>query len=138
MVTIRPAQLQDIALCERMAHDPILRFPSGGYPDSGFLKDHLNSNYFLVAEADGKVVGWILGEALKAHGSALWFFIVDEPYRKQGVGTKLYEEFEKVLKKDGREWVFLTSHINNTAAKEFYLKNGFVQGEPHFEMAKNL
>ena len=138
MVTIRQAELHDIAICERFAHDPILRFPNGGYPDSEFLKDHLGSKYFLVAEVDGKVGGWVLGERLRAHGSALWFFIIGEPYRKQGVDTKLYNEFEKFLKKDGREWVFLTSHINHTNLKEFYLENGFVQGEPHFEMAKKL
>lgn len=138
MIVIRPATLKDIPGCERLAHDPLLRFPSGGYPDSEFLKGYFNKDYFLVADMGGKIVGWILGEPLKSLGAALWFFIVDEHQRKQGIGTKLYEEFEKRLRADGREWIFLTSHVTNAVANSFYLKQGFIKGEPHFEMAKNL
>lgn len=138
MVAIRPAAIADIPECEKLAHDPFLRFPTGGYPDANYLKEYISDHYFLVAEQGGKIVGWILGEPLKSHGAALWFFVVDEQYRKQGFGSKLYDEFEKHMREAGREWIFLTSHLENPIAQDFYLKKGFIKGEPHFEMAKNL
>lgn len=138
MTTIRPATLADVPECEKLAHDPYLRFPTGGYPDAQYLKEYISEHYFLVAEQDGTIVGWILGEPLKSHGAGLWFFIIDEKFRKQGIGTMLYDEFEKHMRAAGREWIFLTSHITNAVAGDFYLKKGFVKGEPHYEMAKNL
>jgi len=109
-----------------------------GDPDSEFLKEYIDGGYFLVADLGEKVIGWIIGEPLKSRGAALWFFIVDEKFRKHGIGTQLYEEFEKKVRSDRREWIFLTSHIKNSIAEDFYIKKGFVKGEPHFEMAKNL
>lgn len=137
-MTIRPATHNDVPECEKLAHDPLLRFPSGGYPDGEFLKGYIDGGYFLVADLGEKVVGWIIGEPLRSRGAALWFFTVDEKFRKHGIGTQLYNEFEKKVRADGREWIFLTSHITNSNAEGFYLKRGFVKGEPHFEMAKNL
>lgn len=138
MITIRPATLKDISECEKLAHDPHLRFPTGGYPDANYLKEYISEHFFLVAEQDEKIVGWILGEPLKSLGAALWFFIVDEQNRKRGIGSKLYDEFENHMRQAGREWIFLTSHVENPIAMDFYIKKGFVKGEPHFEMAKNL
>ena len=135
---IRPATLQDIPDCEKLAHDPYLRFPTGGYPDAQYLKEYISEHYFLVADLDGKIVGWILGEPLKSLGAALWFFIVDEQFRKQGIGSKLYDEYENHMRQAGREWIYLVAHVENSLGKDFYIKKGFIQGEPHFEMAKNL
>ena len=48
------------------------------------------------------------------------------PYRRHGIGTKMVEHVEKIVKKDGKfTSVFLHVQINNDSAIEFYKKFGF-------------
>ncbi|MCR4263340.1 MAG: GNAT family N-acetyltransferase [Candidatus Roizmanbacteria bacterium] len=137
-MNVRPATINDLQQCEQLAQDPMLEFPSGGYPDKSYLEKYIDDTYFLVAEDDNRVVGFILGEPLKDNGTGLWFLIVHENYRRKGFAKKLLEEFFSRAKSHERKWIFLTAHIHNEAALNFYRQMGFVQGKPHFEMAKSL
>ncbi|MBI4129752.1 GNAT family N-acetyltransferase [Candidatus Roizmanbacteria bacterium] len=137
-IHIRPATEQDLAQCEKLAKHPYLEFPGGGFPDKEYMKAFISEYYFLVADREGKIVGWILGESLKTSGVGLWFFVVDEHFRGKGIGKMLFQEFEKRLRSAKRKWIFLTAHINNDIGINFYKEMGFVKGKPHFEMVKIL
>ena len=93
-------------------------------------------NKFIVAEQDGKVVGFI--DFLITFNSATIVQIaVKKEYRKLGIATKLLSEMESNFPKDGEdiiEFVTLEVRESNEAAKALYIKNGyeFVVVKPHY------
>ena len=46
--------------------------------------------------------------------------------RKMGIGTLLFQEFERRYQELGVETIYLEVRESNEAAYQFYLKNGFV------------
>lgn len=88
----------------------------------------------IVAEANNNVVGFALYYTSYStwKGKALYLedFIVDEPYRKYGIGKKLFDEVLKVAKKRNvrrMEWQVLDW---NEPAINFYKKyNATLDGE---------
>ena len=82
--------------------------------------------WFLVAEKEDEVVGlsfyWIRYSTWKGKFLFLEDFIIKDEYRRQGVGSKLFEETIKIcqkLKLNGMIWQVLDW---NTPAIDFYKK----------------
>ena len=82
--------------------------------------------WFLVAEKDNKIVGlsfyWIRYSTWKGKFLFLEDFVIKEEYRKQGIGSLLFEETIKVCQKlnlNGMIWQVLDW---NTSAIKFYKK----------------
>ena len=80
--------------------------------------------WFLVAEKDNEIVGlsfyWIRYSTWKGKFLFLEDFVIKEEYKRQGIGSKLFEETIKVCKKlnlNGMIWQVLDW---NTAAINFY------------------
>ena len=81
---------------------------------------------FLVAEKDNEIVGlsfyWIRYSTWKGKFLFLEDFVIKEEYKRQGIGSKLFEETIKVCKKlnlNGMIWQVLDW---NTPAINFYKK----------------
>lgn len=94
----------------------------------------------LVAEADGRVVGFILGRAGELEfglpGTIAWIEIigVDPPYRHQGIASTLIERFAASAEDHGIKKIFTLVDSNNPEMKQFFTRIGFVQGKMwHFE-----
>lgn len=83
----------------------------------------------FVAELDGKVVGYVHLSAYEC----IYFdslknvlaLVVDENYRKQGVGRKLMEKAEEWAKETGSNGIRLVSGFNRTDAHQFYEHCGY-------------
>ena len=82
--------------------------------------------WFLVAEKEDEIVGlsfyWIRYSTWKGKFLFLEDFIIKDEYRRQGVGSKLFEETIKICKKlrlNGMIWQVLDW---NTSAIDFYKK----------------
>jgi GNAT superfamily N-acetyltransferase len=82
--------------------------------------------WFLVAEKEDEIVGlsfyWIRYSTWKGKFLFLEDFIIKDEYRRQGVGSKLFEETIKICKKlrlNGMIWQVLDW---NTPAIDFYKK----------------
>ena len=60
---------------------------------------------YLVCEKDGKVVGYVYASAYSGRTAYNWTaatsIYLDKDYRRQGIGTLLYNELEERLKKQG-------------------------------------
>ena len=82
--------------------------------------------WFLVAEKDDEIVGlsfyWIRYSTWKGKFLFLEDFVIKQEYRRNGIGSKLFEETVKICKKlrlNGMVWQVLDW---NNSAIEFYKK----------------
>ena len=92
-------------------------------------KDGFGGNpwyWFLVAEKDNQIVGlsfyWIRYSTWKGKFLFLEDFVIKEEYKRQGIGSKLFEETINICKKqklNGMTWQVLDW---NTPAIKFYRK----------------
>lgn len=94
----------------------------------------------LVAEVDGRVVGFILGRAGELEfglpGTVAWIEIigVDPAYRRQGIARALMEQFAASAGDHGIKTTFTLVDSGNSEMKQFFARLGFVQGKMlHFQ-----
>ena len=93
---IRPATKEDLPACEQIGQIKEFKNPYEEYAnDAKFMENYLDENFFLVAEDDDEIIGYIIGEELKGKGVMIWYVTVKEKMRGKGVGKKLLLEFEK-------------------------------------------
>ena len=98
--------------------------------------------FFLVAEADGKILGFAYGresnppaEVLKKWMStrvaSIETLAVDEDYRRQGIATSLLTSLFEKFKEKGMDLVTLSVPAIEIAAMRLYEKMGF-EPRAHF------
>ncbi len=86
---------------------------------------------FLVAKVDGKIVGFVAGDANwfsrreKKKVGAIHEIVVDPEYQGMGIGTRLMEEILKYFKSKGLDTAELWVGDENYRAINFYKKFGF-------------
>ncbi|MEM1642963.1 MAG: ribosomal protein S18-alanine N-acetyltransferase [Desulfurococcaceae archaeon] len=84
---------------------------------------------FLVAEALGKVIGYIIGLIELRRREVLGHVIsiaVHPLYRGLGIGSKLLKALEEKLASRGALRIFLEVDVLNKSAIGFYKKHGYV------------
>lgn len=85
----------------------------------------------LVAEIDGRIVGYVGGGMQKPHAAytgvraELENIGVTPDYRSHGVGAHLVEAFYDWCRQRGAEHVMVNAYTPNLRAIEFYKKQGF-------------
>jgi len=107
-----------------------------------------NPEGFLVAEVDGKVVGYLIGTLRWGASGHIMAVGIYPEYRKKGVGTALMVQILDILRMRGARNARLEVRKSNTMAQLFYQKLGFKLGDeiPHyyedgeaaFVMSRNL
>lgn len=80
---------------------------------------------FLVAEAGGAIVGFIMGTVERAYEARILALAVDRDLRRQGIGTALTERFIENFKAFGVKRVTLEVRVTNDAAIRMYRSLGF-------------
>ena len=134
MIKIRLAKIKDCKKCAELSRIEELRpagsdFISGGYFRIFIDKDEL----FFVAEYDGEVVGYILGEPMKGNMANLGLSTVNSTLRGKGIGKKLVEAFRKKCDEKGLKYILLYAPKFNKNTLEFYKKCGFKEGKGHIQ-----
>ena len=111
-ITIRPARGADVAALARIyayyVEKTAITFEYTA-PDAEEMErrcQEISQRYpYLVAETDGKVVGYAYAHAFYGREAYAWSvessIYVDVNARKRGIGRKLYEDLEKALKSMG-------------------------------------
>jgi ribosomal protein S18 acetylase RimI-like enzyme len=89
----------------------------------------------IVAEQDGDIVGFLLGEIQKrppifttSRQAYVDSIGVLESKRNQGIGTRMLRAFEKWAKEKGMPYIMLNVVVENVPAIACYEKNGFKTG----------
>ncbi|MBI4163375.1 MAG: GNAT family N-acetyltransferase [Candidatus Aenigmarchaeota archaeon] len=90
------------------------------------------TNLFLIAELDNKIVGYLKGEIEKRSATKLYdkklyirHLIVSKQYRNMGIGSKLVQEAEAFAKSQKIPFVTLKTSPKNILANQFYKNLGF-------------
>lgn len=97
------------------------------------VADHLERNpgVCFVAEADGRVVGFALGDAtfelIEDTGHLEWVAVAPD-YRRQGIAVRLVERAVEALRETGRRRVVADIASGNEASRAMAARTGFTEG----------
>ncbi len=81
---------------------------------------------FLVAEQDGKVVGYVVGYRSAENEGHIFSIGVKEEYRGRRIGTGLIHAICDIFVANGLKYAILEVRISNTGAQKLYRSIGFV------------
>ncbi|MCO5381843.1 MAG: ribosomal protein S18-alanine N-acetyltransferase [Methanosarcina barkeri] len=81
---------------------------------------------FLVAEQDGKVVGYVVGYRSAENEGHIFSIGVKEEYRGRRIGTGLIHAICDIFVANGLKYARLEVRISNTGAQKLYRSIGFV------------
>lgn len=87
-----------------------------------------NSDWFLVAVVENKIVGSIM-IGYEGHRGWINYLAVDPDRRRQGVGRGLMEQAEELLRKAGCPKINLQVRSGNKEAADFYTRLGYLQDD---------
>jgi ribosomal-protein-alanine N-acetyltransferase len=91
---------------------------------------HAPNSVTLVALAEKKIVGFIIGLILEEEKEKLGYIItldVLPKYRRKRVGHRLLEEVERIFREKAVKNCYLEVRIDNIAALGLYAKHGYKQ-----------
>ncbi len=134
MVEIRTAKAEDCKRCAELSKIEELR-PAG----SDFISEeyfHIfvdEDEMFLVAEDEGKIVGYILGEPMKGSIAHLGLLTVKSNLRGKGIGRELVEAFRRKCDEKGLNFILLYAPTFNKRTLDFYRRCGFKEGKEHLQ-----
>jgi len=80
-----------------------------------------------VLQADGATAGFVAYYKKSPTHGFIWIFAVDKNFRRRGFGERLMNHALSQLKKQGAQFVTLTTRLAKTPAIELYKKLGFVE-----------
>jgi ribosomal protein S18 acetylase RimI-like enzyme len=90
------------------------------------FEDHIEEPRAFAAVSGDKQVGWIeLGYDKWNNRMRVWEFLVEEEFRKRGIGTLLMRHAVRIARDKGARMLVLETQTNNATAIEFYLNFGF-------------
>ena len=125
MIKYRLASLKDFDEVQKIENECFIEPYSTEDLHYEFEKNPVNK--IIVAESDGKVVGFI-DFLITFNSSTIMQVAVTKEFRKNGIATQLLSEMEKSFPKnidDIVETITLEVRESNEAAKNLYLKNGY-------------
>ncbi|WP_297499116.1 ribosomal protein S18-alanine N-acetyltransferase [Thermococcus sp.] len=122
MVVIRPAKIFDISEVMRIERESFRE----AYPRSIFLVFlENNPDTFLVAEYNGKAIGYVMAYLRPDWEGHIMSIAVDKDYRGNGIGSALLTEAIERLIKKGARYIGLEVRVSNEGAIRLYERFGF-------------
>ena len=97
----------------------------------------------LVAEADGKIVGFALGRVMEKPRSAwrygwlLWLG-VERRFKRSGIATRLVKQLTGLFIDRNARIMLVDTAAKNHSAVAFFRRNGFGQEIRHVYLSQNL
>ena len=123
-MTIRPFQPADAAGVVALWQACDLLRPQNNPHQDIARKLKVNPEWFLVAEADGRIVGAVMA-GYEGHRGWINYLAVDPARRRAGLGRALMAEAERQLRAAGCPKINLQVRPDNPGVIEFYRRIGF-------------
>ncbi len=101
------------------------------------------SENLIVAEDDGRVVGFAMGTTIEkarsawSYGHLVWLG-VEPDYARSGVGSMLFDKFKRLMKKQGVRMLMVDTQADNEPAIRFFRKKGFENPTEHLYLTMQL
>jgi len=97
----------------------------------------------LVAEVEGKIVGFALGTLIEKRRSSwiygyLEWIGVNPDLKRTGMGTRLYNRLTELMVEKGARMLLVDTQAENLEAITFFKKQGFGQEIKHIYLSRNL
>lgn len=110
-------------------------------PQEEFL-DAIDKDMFVVAEADGEVIGVLsyMYRHVESSGRVakntifIDAMVVDERYRGRGIGHQLFDFVKTIVKEKCLDGIELQVNARNTLAKKMYENYGFTEKSINMEL----
>ena len=148
-INVRQMEIDDIGSVYHLGEE---LFTSEEFPvlyrtwDAYEVTDHFTSDpdFCLVAEAQGRIVGFILATTIEKEGTAwkkygyLSWIGVDEAFQKASLGRRLYRRLEERFKENGVRMVIADTEADNEGAFAFFKAMGFSLSRQHLWLTKTL
>jgi len=137
------AQLWQELLRRHLQYGPCFAITDGAAVD---FSDHLRklpndpNGLLLVAESEGRLVGFVHGSVLKRppcfvipQQGQIWDLFVSEPFRRQGVARELVDRAMSFFREKGMTFVDIRITTRNEAALAFWRRMGI---DPYITVGK--
>jgi ribosomal protein S18 acetylase RimI-like enzyme len=101
------------------------------------------SEYVLVAEADGRVVGFAMGTIIEKprsawnYGHLLWLG-VDRAFARMQIASQLFDRFREIMEEAGIRMLMVDTQADNDPAIAFFTRKGFENPTEHVYLTLNL
>jgi len=115
-VTVRFAEMKDLDFCVKSDYDHVSK---------DILKRKIKEKAVILAEVDGKPIGYLRVEYLWLKIPYLSVIGVDEEYQRKGVGTAMIKFLEQHLRKCGHKILYSSSQANEPSPQAWHRKIGF-------------
>ncbi len=101
-----------------------------------------DTDYCLVAELEGQIIGFALGNVVVKKKSAwkygylVWLVVAPE-FQRMGVAGKLFNKFTDKMMEDGVRIFLVDTEADNLPALHFFRSKGFGSPQQHIYMTYN-
>ena len=101
-----------------------------------------DQEYCLVAETEGQIMGFVLGNVIAKRKSAwkygylVWLVVAPE-YQRMGVASRLFNRFTDKMTEDGVRMFIVDTEADNLEALHFFRAKGFNSPQQHIYMTYN-
>ncbi|MCA1808220.1 MAG: N-acetyltransferase family protein [Kiritimatiellia bacterium] len=147
-IEIRPACIDDLAAIFHLGEELFrAEAVSNLYRtwDEYAVTSQFNSEpeFMLVANAEEKLVGFIIGSLIEKAGTAwnyahLIWLGVHPDLAGLGVGSSLFDEFRSLVRKHEIRMMLVDTQADNEAAIRFFQSKGFTNPIDHIYMTLNM
>lgn len=86
----------------------------------------------LLAQMNDEIVGFIIVMIYERNNEKLGYIVtldVAIKARRKGIGLRLFEDLEQILRNNGVKVCYLEVKVDNVAARKLYRKLGYVETE---------
>ncbi len=104
-IDVRLAELKDLDFCIRSDFQHVDAYRGRMFMEK-YLRRQIEANDVIIAEVDGKPVGYLRIRYLGLIAPSLGIITINEEYRRKGVGTAMIDFLEEYLLKHKGHKVF--------------------------------
>jgi len=116
IVNVRFAEPKDLDFCVKSDYKHV---------GEGMIKRKIEEKAVILAELDGKPVGYLRIEYWWLKIPYISLIIVDEEHRRKGVGTFMIKFLEEYLIRNGHKVLYSSSQVNEPGPQMWHRRAGF-------------